>query len=46
MKEFRSFSFARYARRVAIVLARAAIRRATVIERQCPEMSEGIAVIE
>ncbi len=32
--------FARYARRAAAVLARADIRRATVIERQCREMSE------
>ena len=30
----------RYARRAAAVLARADIRRATVIERQCREMSE------
>ena len=32
--------FARYARRATAVLARAGIRRATVIERQCREMSE------
>ncbi len=32
--------FARYARRATSVLARAGIRRATVIERQCREMSE------
>ena len=32
--------FARYARRAAAVLARAGIRRATVIEWQCREMSE------
>ena len=33
-------SFARYARKAAAVLARAGICRATVIERQCREMSE------
>ena len=32
--------FARYARRATTVLARAGIRRAKVIERQCREMSE------
>ena len=32
--------FGRYARRTTAVLARAGIRRATVIERQCREMSE------
>ena len=32
--------FVRYARRATAVLARAGIRRATVIERQCGEMSE------
>ena len=33
-------AFVRYARRATAVLARAGIRRATVIERQCREMSE------
>ena len=32
--------FARYARRATAVPARAGIRRATVIERQCREMTE------
>ena len=36
----RAHFFARYARRAAAVLARADIRRATVIERRCREMSE------
>ena len=33
-------SYVRYARRATAVLARAGIRRATVIERLCREMSE------
>ena len=39
------FLFARYAGRVATVLARADIRPATVIEWQCPRDERGIAMI-